>query len=1221
MSSVVPQDFSKAKVESIFSLSPIQEGMLFHLLYEPSAGLYINQLHYRLEGFVRPDCLQKAWQRVIDWQPTLRTLFLWENRKKPAQVVRTEARLPWLELDWSAFSKNDQADKLETFLKEDRKQGFDLKRAPLMRVTFIRLAEQAFHVVWSHHHLILDGWAGSLLNEAVFKAYVSYCENRVPEFPAAVSYKNYVNWLLEQDAAAAEFYWREQLKSFNTPTRINSARPLLSTPGKSFESVELSLSASETEAFHSTARTARVTPSILCQAAWGLILHRYADEDDVVFGVTVAGRSQEAQALQELIGLTINTVPVRLKIEGSCLLGNWVQLLLQQQIAREKFSWSPLSDITRWSEVKGSASLFETVLVFENFPRQEQLIHHSNGLKVGAVQAIERTNYPVTVVIEPENQLHIQIVFDQAKFTRELASQIISDFKHNLISASNKLNLPLLKWDLPSDLVPPVLIVPAQRPSKWDKAHGVHEHFEANAQLYAARHAVHMAGERDGVLSHTYAALDRRANQVASLLRKNGIDRGCFVGLYFQRSVEMVVAMLAVLKAGAAYVPLDPSYPLARVEFMLRDSGVKVLLTHRAAGKIGTLPAVIDLDADAELISKQPDVPVHGLNIQAEDAAYVIYTSGSTGKPKGVIVTHGNITRLFRSTDHWFCFCPDDVWTLFHSYAFDFSVWEIWGALLYGGRLVVVPFLESRTPEDFYRIVKKERVTVLNQTPSAFRQLSQVDEQFNEKQLALRWVIFGGEALELQTLAGWFGRHGDMTPQLVNMYGITETTVHVTFRVIRARDLDSKSSLIGEPIPDLDIILTDKHQRLIPNGVAGEISVGGAGLARGYLDRPELTAERFIPNPWGPSGSRLYRSGDLARRLPNGDLEYLGRIDHQVKIRGHRIETGEIECVLSRHPQVRDQAVLVTKSKIGSEGSSQNQLVAYVVPRETEPSLSELRQFISKYLPDYMLPASFVFLGVLPLTENGKLNRAALPSPESLGQNSRESYVAPRNGEEEVMAGIWSEVLGLDRVGAFDNYFELGGDSIKSLWLMGRCKQVGLHFSLQELFSHPTVAELCRRIVKSNSPENSDQPSRAFATLLPPDLDMIPPDVEDAYPLSALQAGMIFHSSISPELSHYHNVSSFHLKAPFDKIHFRLALDEVAQKHPVLRTSFEMTRFKQPLQLVHKHARIPFDVVDLSGSTFEKQEVEIKEFVDAEKKNPFNLSIAPLLRFCAHIRD
>jgi amino acid adenylation domain-containing protein len=556
----------------------------------------------------------------------------------------------------------------------------------------------------------------------------------------------------------------------------------------------------------------------------------------------------------------------------------------------------------------------------------------------------------------------------------------------------------------------------------------------------------------------TFGELNARSNQLARHLRKLGVGPDTLVGICVERSLDMVVGLLGILKAGGAYVPLDPEYPRDRLAFMLEDAAVHLLLTQAHLAQ--TVPAssarLIRLDADWPAIAAESTARLEPL-AGPEHLAYIIYTSGSTGWPKGVMVTHGNVMRLFTATQPWYQFNEQDVWTMFHSFAFDFSVWEIWGALLYGGRLVIVPYVLSRSPDEFYLLLARERVTVLNQTPSAFRQLIQAEQDSRQSlELALRSVIFGGEALEMQSLRPWFERHGDQKPQLVNMYGITETTVHVTYRPIGAGDLDS-GSVIGVPIPDLEIHLLDEHRKPVPVGVSGEIYVGGAGVARGYLNRSELTAERFIANPFGSgAGARLYKSGDLARRLANGDLEYLGRADDQVKIRGHRIELGEIESTLARHPGI---GACVAVAREDSPGDKR--LAAYIVSRNGAISSSELREYLQGKLPDYMVPAVFVMLDALPLTLNGKLDRKALPKPDLEMGVDKNKFVAPGTPTEIRLAELWCEVLGLKKVGIQDSFFELGGNSVLTVRLINKInKSLGGDLSVLAFFQNPTIQKL-----------------------------------------------------------------------------------------------------------------------------------------------------------------
>ena len=592
-----------------------------------------------------------------------------------------------------------------------------------------------------------------------------------------------------------------------------------------------------------------------------------------------------------------------------------------------------------------------------------------------------------------------------------------------------------------------------ERRMKSSEDRCVYDLFEEQVERTPAEVAVVYEGDR-----LTYAELNRRANQVAHYLRSLGVGPEVRVGLCMERSVEMLVGLIGILKAGGAYVPLDPSYPSERLKYMAEDAQVAALIIEGSAAGVldGYDGRVIDLKAERGTIALQSEenpVPVGS----SANLAYVIYTSGSTGKPKGVAVTHNNVARLFAATQPWFNFSQNDVWTMFHSYAFDFSVWELWGALLFGGKLVLVSQLQSRSPEEFYELLHAHQVTVLNQTPSAFRQLIEV-EQKNRRRLSLRAVIFGGEALNPTMLDSWLARYPNT--MLVNMYGITEITVHGTYRELGQKDAQASQSVIGVGIPDLHMYVLDESMKPAPAGAAGELYVGGAGLARGYLNRPELTADRFVPDPFGrQSGGRLYKTGDCVRLQADGELEFLGRVDDQVKIRGYRIEPGEIEAALREHSAVRDVVVIAREDESG-----QKRLVAYLVdPERKAPELAELREHLERQLPDYMVPAAYVVLDSLPLTTNGKLNRDALPVPDSTRPELIADYVAPRTRVEEMLCEIWAHVLGLDEMGVEDDFFEFGGHSLLATQVVSQVRRVfGIEVELRRLFEATTVAAFAK---------------------------------------------------------------------------------------------------------------------------------------------------------------
>jgi nonribosomal peptide synthetase DhbF len=717
--------------------------------------------------------------------------------------------------------------------------------------------------------------------------------------------------------------------------------------------------------------------------------------------------------------------------------------------------------------------------------------------------------------------------------------------------------------------------------------------FEAQADR--TPHAIALTFEGRSL---TYAELDERANHLANHLLGLGVGPEILVGLSAPRSLEMVVAILGILKAGGAYLPLDPEYPAERLAFMIEDARVPVLLTCGAVPAASGSARVVALDTGWEEIARSPATRPP-LSAGPHNLAYVIYTSGSTGRPKGVMVEHWNVARLFTATAPWFDFGPTDTFTLFHSYAFDFSVWEIWGALLHGGRLVVVPHATSRSPAAFHELLRRERITVLCQTPSAWKQLARAEEPLPDTalaELALRVVIFGGEALDpLDLRPFWARRRADEGPRLVNMYGITETTVHVTYRPMTRADAPGES-LIGRPIPDLRIHLLDPERVPVSAGEPGEIWVGGAGVVRGYQGRPDLTAERFVSGVVPGDPGRLYRTGDLARLLPSGDLEYLGRADDQVKIRGHRIELGEVLAAITAHPAVREAIVLAREDSPGEK-----RLVAYVIPRSEGPPPGELRHFVAQRLPDYMVPAVFISLSSFPLAPSGKVDRRALPPPGRARPALSTDYVPPSTPDEHVLSAVWAEILGLDPIGIDDDFFELGGDSLLAVRITVRAREaLGRTVALQSLFESPTVKALSARLG-----------SAASAPVLP----LLAGPRPAAIPLSFAQQRLWFLHQLAPTASAYNLPCTLRLTGPLDVAALEQSLDEIIRRHEALRTTFAASD-EGPIQLVGPAYPVRLTRVDLSSPSHSarEREAELEARCASEFSRPFDLTRGPLLR-------
>nr|AIW82285.1 PuwH [Cylindrospermum alatosporum CCALA 988] len=1060
----VSDQTNKSKnVAAIYPLSPMQQGMLFHTLYAPESGVYFEQFSCTLGGKLNVALFEQAWQKVVERHPVLRSLFVWENRKKPLQVVRHQVNLPWIQHDWRSLSPSKQQGQLEEFLISDRTQGFQLDQAPLIRCALIRLSEETYQFIGSFHHLLLDGWSLPILFQEVFGFYEAWNRGDNLSLATPRPFQDYIGWLQRQDLSIAEAFWRRTLQGFTAPTPLGVDRMIkFDTHHQgSFHEQPFQLSATATAALQRFAQQHRLTVSTLVQGTWALLLSRYSGESDVVFGATVSGRPPTLPGAESMVGLFINTLPVRVQIPEDAQTLPWLQQLQSQQVEQDQYSYSFLVDIQGWSEIPRGMPLFESIVVFENYPVAAALQEPLDSLQVDNVRAYETTNYPLTLVAASHQELYGRIVYDRDRFEADAIARMANHFQNLLIAISTQSEQPIKQLPLLDDAEKQQLLQAWNAgKAEYPSEQCLHQWFEQ--QVEQTPNAIAVVFDNQSL---TYAQLNTRANQLAHHLQSLGVAPETLVGICVERSLDMVVGLLGILKAGGAYLPLDPDYPADRLEFILQDAQVSVLLTQ--SQWLNSLTEVsaqtVCLDTDWEAISAfSQENPVN--QATPNNLAYVIYTSGSTGKPKGVLVNHANVTRLFTATQSWFNFNESDVWTLFHSYAFDFSVWELWGALLYGGRLVIVPFWISRDPQAFYQLLCQEKVTVLNQTPSAFRQLIWVEEQaeVTVAKLYLRWVIFGGESLDPSSLMPWFERHGDGTPQLVNMYGITETTVHVTFRPLTIEDAHSRGSVIGLPIPDLQLYILDESLQPVPIGVRGQMFVGGAGVARGYLNRPELTADRFIQNPFSEQlGDKLYKTGDLARYRSDGNIEYLGRIDYQVKIRGFRIELGEIEAALSQHPVVKEAVVIDREGKAGDK-----RLVAYIVSEsQSDTLMGELRCYLEEQLPDYMVPSAFVLLDVLPLTSNGKLDRRALPTPD-MGNSHGVSFVPPQTPTEDAIANIITSVLEIEKIGIHDDFFELGGHSLLATQVISRLRQTfSVELPVQVIFTTPTIAELAELVI------------------------------------------------------------------------------------------------------------------------------------------------------------
>ncbi|HEY6321839.1 MAG TPA: amino acid adenylation domain-containing protein [Thermoanaerobaculia bacterium] len=1076
-------------------LSFAQERIWFLTQLNPGLRAYHVPRALRMRGELDPALVARTFGEIVRRHEILRTTFPTVDGV-PVQVIHLPAPVPLPLVDLAALAAAGREPCLRRLLLDLGRQPFDLARGPLLRLRLVRLAGREHVLSMTEHHLVHDGWTqGVLLRDfvALYRAFLAGVPAPLPAL--AVQYADFAcwqrQWLRDEVLDGQLRYWQERLAGAPATLDLPADRPRPRV--QSFAGMQLTwvLPAPLCRALRAANRSLGATLFMTMLAAFDALLLRYTGQDDLVVGTGVANR--RVVEVEGLLGMLINTLALRVDAAGDPRFAQLVERVRAVCIgayANQDLPFEKLVAALRGDRTLSHTPLFQVFFAFMDTPMPDLALP---GLELEVLDAHNRSakfDLNLTVLLPSEQGVglrlggrpdEITLLFELSTdlFEPATAVRMLGHFQTLLAGAAGAPERRLSELPLLAAAERHQLLVELAGEGRAAPAGScLHQLFEAQAER--APGAVAVSWEGGG---WTYGELEARANRLAWRLRSAGAGPERLVGLCLESPPAQVLGILATLKAGAAYLPLDPHQPRVRWELLLADAAVALLVTEphleerfavwTGSGLPRLLPVALDEPAPEPASARRPIT-----GVTPENLAYVIYTSGSTGAPKGVLITHANVARLLAATAAVYGFGPEDVWTLFHSYAFDFSVWELWGALAYGGRLVLVPRWQRRSPAAFYELLSRQGVTVLNQTPSAFgallRAAGEAGESLGAAPPGLRWVIFGGEALEVEALRPWMERLGVERPALVNMYGITETTVHVTWRRLALLDLaPRRGSPIGAAIADLRVVILDFSGNPVPLGVPGELYVAGAGLARGYLGRPALTAERFVPDPFGSGetpGGRLYRTGDLGRFVASGEIEYLGRCDHQVKVRGYRIELGEIEALLAAQPQVAEVAVVVRGEQPGDR-----RLVAYAgvggaggaaAGGSAAELAARLRQALQEQLPDYMVPAQLVVLERLPRTATGKVDRQALPAPSGERPELR-SYVPPRNPVEEVLAGMIAELLEIERVGAGDDFFDLGGHSLLATQLTAWVRDaLKVELPLRALFADATVAGLAATLLE-----------------------------------------------------------------------------------------------------------------------------------------------------------
>ena len=1152
------------KIKDIYMLSPMQEGMLYHSLLYSGSNAYFEQSFLSIEGSLEVKYLEESLNMLIERYDILRTVFVYENVEKPVQVVMKTRKAHIHFEDITHLSELEKKAFIEEFKRADRLRGFDLRKDLPMRISVVKAGNESYNLLWSFHHIIMDGWCMGIIRKEFLAMYHSLKEGRQLNLGVVYPYSDYINWLTQQDREEAALYWKRYLRDYEERAVLPQNKGIV-TDGK-YEVAEMTFQINEStrKGLEDIVKTNNVTLNTIVQSAWGILLQRYNNTNDVAFGAVVSGRPHEIKGIETMVGLFINTLPVRIKCDESETFAGLVNRVQQFAVESERFSYYPLAEIQANTDLKGS--LVDHIVVFENYPVEEGLDAHEIGFTVGDSESYEQTSYNFNMIVVLGKELTVKFNYNALAYDPAFMKRIKGHFQGIIERIIENPHVLVRDIDILTEEERQELLVFNNTQVEYPKYKVIHELFEEQAEKNPDYIAVNFEQE---VL--TYKELNNKANLLARVLSNKGVKRNSIVGIMTERSPELIIGLMGILKAGGAYLPIDPEYPEDRIRYMLEDSGTDILLTqqHLVDQKVFSRETIL-LD-DPNLYSG--DNSNLCMERNSRDIAYVIYTSGSSGKPKGVEIEHTSLVNLVSWHQRVYNITFLDRASQLAGQAFDASVWEIWPYLTSGAELWI-PNKETRASTTGLIQWLKDNLITVSFMPTPMAEALLAEEWSGEIQL--RALLTGGDKLHRRPSK-------EIPFTLVNHYGPTENTVVTTWASVSRDEPNDVLPPIGRPVDNTQIYIVDRNNNLQPIGIAGELCISGDGLAKGYLNRPELTAEKFVENPFVP-GKRMYRSGDLARWLPDGNIEFLGRIDYQVKIRGFRIELGEIEAELINYPSVKE-AVVIDKD----DTNDQKYLCAFIVA-EQELTTKELRGHLIKILPEYMIPSIFIQLEKMPLTPNGKIDRKVLPEPEERVRVGTK-YVAPRNDGEEKLAQIWQNVLGVEKVGIEDNFFELGGHSLKAISLVAKIhKEFGAEVPLQQIFKAQTIKELIKII--NGAAENNYAAIEAAAE-------------QEYYPVSSAQKRMFILNQFGVNGTAYNMSAAFKTEGVFSKQRFEEVWTKLIKRHETLRTSFELIN-GEPVQRVHK--KTAFTIECFYG---EKEDIGniFQKFV-----RPFDLSKAPLLR-------
>ncbi|MCK4258505.1 MAG: non-ribosomal peptide synthase/polyketide synthase [Halanaerobiales bacterium] len=1189
-SSVTPSDF---RAERIFDLegfeliakrysnilkinplTPMQEGMLFHSLSNEKGTNYCEQIGYFIDGDIDIEMFKKSWTKTLDRHEIFRTEFVWKESKKPVQIVLQDKDVEIHEHDISDKDSIEQEKYIIEFKNGDLDNGLDINKGKLNRLSLIKLSEDKYYVCWTFHHIVLDGWSGPVVIQSLLEIYYALTTDTKMSAKSSVDFSDYLEWYKKHDWRKSKKFWKDYLHDFTEPTLLpvdkNVSNKEVITKA---ETVQLEFDQEKTAKINQFCKKKNITMNALIQTAWGILLQKYNNTDKSCFGMTVSGRPGEIDGVENIVGLFINTLPVVVRNKDGYRIKEMLTDLNRELVEIREDGYISLTEIQKVSNIDNSQSLFNTLLVYENYPLSSVKVKDV-GFNISFNSIYSLTNYDLAVVVGSNERTTIKLTYNTQLFD-STDINLISSYLANLIDKTLKnpellvSELEMIGEDEKHDLVVKFNDTKADYP----KEKTIQQLFEECVDKTPENIAVIYNDQR-----YTYRELNAKANYLAQVLRDKGVCQESVVGILVGHSVEMVVGILGILKVGGVYLPIDLDYPDERIDYMLHDSGTEILLTQSELRKVSNIE--IDRVFLDTLVYADESQNLHQVSNQS-NLAYIIYTSGSTGKPKGVAIEHQSVVNYLSWFIHEAKVTQTDLSILLSSYAFDLGYTVFWSTLVSGASLHIVSDTLYKDGNLLIDYLSSNSITLIKATPSMFNMLINSPNFIANKLNTLRMIVLGGEKIRINDLEIYLQHYPEII--FMNHYGPTETTIGCLSIMIDQDSLTTfaKRPTIGKPNSNVKAYVLDQNNQIQPVGVIGELCISGEGLARGYVNNQHLTNERFIESPF-IKGERLYKTGDLARILPDGMVEFIGRIDHQVKIRGFRVEVGEIEKQLLNHASVQDVVIIASK-----DGDGNNYLTAYIIGEE---AVSVLKNYLRKNLPDYMIPAYFVQLDHFPMTANGKLDRKRLPLPqESINLDTK--YIAPTNTLEEKIVEIWSDLLEVEKIGIYDNFFDLGGHSLKATQLVGRMfREMNVEISLTAVFEKPTIKELANHI---NNIEQSKYVSIGKT------------EEKEYYPLSSAQMRIFLLHQMSEVNIGYNVPTTLIIEGNLDYNRFEIAINELVRRHEAFRTSFELID-GVPVQKIQQD-------VDLDIFYLETAEDEIEEIVKKFMQS-FDLSKAPLLR-------